>query len=418
MLQSPTKQFQLSRKQKRALSEADARWNLFTGAVRSGKTVGTLLLMIKRLQELPDGRRAIIGKTETTIMRNILDPLQDMIGTKYVSDIEGKKREATIFGKKLYAIGANDARAVKKLKGAGFQYVLGDEITTWPEEFFNMLKSRIDKPSAKFDGTTNPANPYHWLKEDLLDRQNVLDVYHQHYTIDDNPFLADEFVRELKQEYSGMWYDRYIEGKWVKAEGLVYDMYNPNEDVAIKIPEIKRKWVGIDYGTSHATAFILIGLGKDDNLYILDEYKHAGDDMTSSKTDSDYAEDFRAWLMDEGEEVQPRWISVDPSAKSFRLQLWRERDKHSALGSVRKANNDVLDGIRTVSSLFSTGKLKVHESCEKTKEELTLYSWDQKAQERGDDKPLKENDHLMDALRYAVMSIGENIKNNLLKVGE
>jgi len=421
MLQSPTRQFTLSSKQKIAIEQANSRWNLFTGAVRSGKTIATLLLMLKRLNNLPDGRSAIIGKTETTIMRNILDPLQDMIGTKYVSDIEGKKREATIFGKKLYCIGANDARAVKKLKGSGFQYVLGDEITTWPENFFQMLKSRIDKPGARFDGTTNPENPRHWLKRNFIDQENELDVFHMHFTLDDNPFLSDEFKRELKKEYSGIWYKRYILGEWVKAEGLIYDMYAPDRHVVEKpdLPEIKQRWVGVDYGTSHATAFVLLGLGKNGKLYVLDEYKHEGGDMATSQTDREYAEDFRDWLRNEqNEPISPRWISIDPSAKSFRLQLWRERDKHPALGKVSKADNEVLDGIRLVSSLFSSGQLKIMDSCEKTKEELTLYSWDQKAQERGEDKPLKENDHLMDALRYAIMSINESLKNKLLTAGE
>lgn len=401
-----------SEKQKQVLRNANQRWNLLTGAVRSGKSFIANDLLVKRLQELPEGRRAIIGKTETTIMRNILDPLQDRFGEKYVSDIQGKKREATIFGKKLYCIGANDARATKKLQGTGFQYVLGDEITTWPEDFFQMLKSRLDKKNSKFDGTCNPEGPYHWLKQDILDKQNELDVFHQHFTIDDNPFLSPEFVKQLKKEYSGVWYQRYIDGLWVLAEGLIYDMYEPDTHIISKLPDMRQYWVGIDYGTSHATAFVLIGLGEDGNLYVIDEYKHSGGDKRKSKTDKDYSREFINWL---DENIVPRWVSVDPSAKSFRLQLWRDRSKHPALRNVIKANNDVLDGIRTVSSLFSANKLYIHKRCKELQKELTLYSWDSKAQERGKDEPLKEHDHLCDALRYGIMRISHSITNRLLK---
>ena len=400
-----------SEKQKEVLRNANARWNLFTGAVRSGKSFIANDLLVKRLKELPDGRRAIIGKTETTIMRNVLDPLQDRYGEKYVSDIQGKKREATIFGKKLYCIGANDSRATKKLQGSGFQYVLGDEITTWPEDFFNMLKSRLDKKNSMFDGTCNPSGPYPWLKQQIIDRKDELDVFHQHFTIDDNPFLSPVFVEQLKKEYSGVWYQRYIDGLWVLAEGLIYDMYDPDHHVVDILPEMKRKWVGIDYGTSNATAFVLIGLGEDDHIYILDEYKHSGDDLSSSKTDKDYSEDFINWLGDR----EARWINIDPSAKSFRLQLWRKRDEHPSLHNIRKANNDVLDGIRNVSSLLSAKKLYVHSKCKEIQKELTLYSWDSKAQEKGKDKPLEKHDHLMDALRYAVMGINTSIFDRLLQ---
>lgn len=403
----------ISKKQSNVIENADARWNLLTGAVRSGKTHASLLLLPKRLKELPDGRRAIIGKTETTIMRNILDPLRDMLGDKYVGEIQGRKREVEIFGKRFYCIGANDARAEKKLRGAGFQYVLADEVTVWPKEFFNMLKSRLDKKNSIFDGTCNPEGPYHWLKSEMLDRQDELDIFHQKFTIDDNPFLSDEFVRQLKKEYQGVWHDRYIKGLWVLAEGLVYDMFDTDKHVIKSLPEevsIRRSWVGVDYGTSNATAFVLIGYGSDGNLYILDEYKHEGSSQKQSQTDSEYSQDLIRWL---GNEL-PKWIAIDPSAKSFRLEVWRQRDKHPAFKNVVKANNEVLEGIRKVSSLLSTERLYILDRCEHIKKEMTLYSWDSKAQEKGEDKPIKKYDHLMDAIRYAVSVIPSSIIDSLL----
>ena len=392
------------------------------GSVRSGKTVAMINGFIDWSLDRFTGQNFILaGKSMGALTKNVLNPLKEMLVTKdlpfyHVRSTEEPRLE--IGSNKYYLYGANHKSSKDTLTGLTAAGSFADPVALFPENFVSTMIDRCSIEDSRHWWNCNPQGPMHYLKTDYIDKRNEKNVLRLHFQLDDNPTLSEQIKQRYERLHSGMWYRRNILGEWVKAEGLVYDMFDQDKHVASDLPEIQRKWVGIDYGTSHATAFILIGLGKDGNLYILDEYKHAGDEMSSSKTDSDYSEDFRNWLMIGNEEVHPRWISVDPSAKSFRLQLWREKDKHSALSNVRKANNDVLDGIRTVSSLFSTGRLKVHDSCEKTKEELTLYSWDQKAQERGDDKPLQENDHLMDALRYAVMSIGENIKNKLLKVSE
>jgi len=403
-----------SKKQKKAIREANARWNLFTGAVRSGKSFIANDLLIKRLQELPEGRRAIIGKTETTIMRNILDPLQDRYGDKYISDIQGKKREATIFGKKLYCIGANDSRATKKLQGSGFQYVLGDEITTWPEDFFNMLKSRLDKESSKFDGTCNPEGPYHWLKQQIIDRKDELDVFHQHFTIDDNPFLSPFFVEQLKKEYSGVWYQRYIKGLWVLAEGLVYDMFNTDNHIVTHIPNISQYWIGVDYGTANDTVFLLIGLGTDGKLYVIDEWRWGRKKKGNSKTDVQLRKELINFM--KRNQVQPNWIFIDPSAASFIEECYQNRSEHPGLRKVARANNDVAKGIQKVSSLIGNDALLIRDKCEGLKEEMMSYSWDEKAQEKGEDKPIKEFDHGPDALRYTIMGLGNIYKRVLRQV--
>jgi len=388
----------VSKKQADILKNANSRWNLYTGAVRSGKSYITNILIPKRLKNLPDGRRAIIGKTETTIMRNILDPMQDMYGQKYVSDIEGKKREATIFGKKFYAIGANDARAVKKLQGAGLQYAVGDEITTWPEEFFQMLKSRLDKKGAMFDGTCNPEGPYHWLKKDFIDNKN-LDVYHQHFTIDDNPFLDNLFVEELKKEYAGVWYDRYILGKWVLAEGLIYPMFDDNNLFDRKdMPSYQQEWIGVDYGTSNDTVFELIRLGDDNVLYVVDEWRYGAKNNGQPKDDTQLRVELQEFI--KRNKANPDWIFIDPSAKSFITELYHHRQEFQAFYNVAGANNKVLDGIRRISSLLHNNVLKVEKTLDKLQEEFHSYSWDPRRQELGEDKPIKKYDHGLDGIRY------------------
>jgi len=403
----------LSPKQKDYIENGNARWNLLTGAARGGKSHSSLLNIPRRLKQLPDGRRALIGKTETTIMRNILDPLRDMVGAKYVSEIEGKKREATIFGKKFYCIGANDARSVKKLQGAGLIYVYGDEITTWPEEFFNMLKSRLDKKNSKFDGTCNPEGPYHWLKQDIIDNEK-LDVYHQHFTIDDNPFLSDEFVKQLKLEYTGVWYQRYILGKWVLAEGLVYPDFDDN-NLYDKLPKIKQEWIAIDYGITNDTVFQHIGLGYDNKLYVMHEYRWGEASSGSAKTDVQLREKLQEFILKYN--ITPQWIFIDPSAKSFIVELYQHRKQFSQFGRVAKANNEVLDGIRRVSSLVANNRLMINPKLEKLTQEFNSYSWDSKKQEVGEDKPIKEHDHGLDALRYLINGI-PRIRKRVLKGGD
>ena len=390
-----------SQQQLKSIDNSTARINIWEGAVRSGKTIASIVRWLDYIETGPEGDLLMIGKTHRTLKRNILDILQDIVGEKNYRYNRGLG-EVYICGRKIYIAGANDARAEDKIRGMTLAGAYGDEVTIWPEGFFRMLLSRLSIKGAKLFVTTNPEGPYHWLKQDYLNRQDELSLNDFHFTLKDNLSLDTEYIKQLKREYTGVWYDRYILGKWTLAEGLIYDMYNPDIHLVNELPKMQQYWVGIDYGTSNATAFVLLGLGFDNKMYVIKEYKFSGGDMQNSKTDADYSNDFQEWIGD----IKPKWIYVDPSAKSFRLQLWRDRNKKSVLGKVAKANNDVLDGIRSVSSLLSSGKLYIHQSCEELRKELTLYSWDEKAQEKGKDKPLEVHDHLCDALRYAVMGLG------------
>ncbi|HQE50556.1 MAG TPA: PBSX family phage terminase large subunit, partial [Fervidobacterium sp.] len=253
------KQQKFSLKQAKVINEAHARWNILSGAVRSGKTYGSFFLLPLRVAEQGEGNFLLVGKTERTLKRNIIDPLRELYGPTKVSQVYGDGL-VDLFGRKCYIVGANDERAVTKIQGIGLVYAYGDEVTTWPESFFEMLKSRLDKPGAKFDGTCNPGSPQHWLKK-FIDTADKKWLKHFHFQLDDNPFLDTDFVEALKTEYTGVWYQRYILGQWVVAEGIVYDMFDATRHVTDDIPNIKKYWVGVDYGTSNATAFILLGLG-------------------------------------------------------------------------------------------------------------------------------------------------------------
>lgn len=389
-------------RQRDSILDSDARINIWHGSVRSGKTVASLVRWLNFLSTGPPGKKLIAGKTERTIKRNVLDVIADIVGERHFYYNRGLG-EVTIGRHKCEIAAANDERSEGKIRGLTLAGAYGDEVSLWPESFFTMLLSRLSVRGAKFFGTTNPEGPYHWLKRDYIDREGKINLRTFHFTLDDNPALDPRFVEDIKREYTGVWYQRYIEGRWVLAEGIVYSMFDEDVHVVDEVPKLRERWVGVDYGTSNPTAFVLVGLGTDDCIYIVDEYYHeAGRDLAGSRTDAEYADDLEEWL----DGITPRWIFIDPSAKSFRTQLYHERHRCPAFAQASMANNELLDGIRKVSSLLHRGRLFVHRRCENVIREFYSYSWNPTAQERGEDKPLEEMDHTMDAIRYVINSTG------------
>lgn len=389
-----------SEKAIKSILESDARVNLWEGAVRSSKTVCSLVRWLEYIRTGPPGPLIMIGRTERTLRRNVISVMQGMLG--HLMDYHQGAGEVYIGGRTIYLAGANDERAQEKIRGLTVAGAYGDELSLWPESMYTVLLSRMSVDRAKGFFTTNPDSPYHWLKVKYIDRAHLLNMKTFHFRIEDNLTLSQDYIESLKKEYTGVWYQRFIEGRWVMAEGMIYDMYDPLLHVTKTLPEMKRYWVGVDYGTSNATVFLLVGLGNDNKLYVVDEYRHeAGEGLERSKTDAQYAMDFVNWLGDR----RPEWIFIDPSAKSFRLELWNMRRQYPALFRVAPANNEVLDGIRRTASLLNAQKLLIHENAKGLQKELSSYVWDEKAQERGEDKPLKMNDHGPDALRYVVNGI-------------
>lgn len=209
-------------KQMRVLANAHHRWNILYGATRSGKTHVSYYLALKHLYEHYDEPAMFAGKTINTLDRNVFDPMRELFPNR-IGKIKDK-REIEIFGKRCYCVGANDERAITKIQGTGLGYAYCDELTTFPENFFEMLKSRLDKENACCDATCNPESPSHFVKQ-FIDKGG-LDIYYEQFTIYDNYFLSPEFVRQLEAEYRGtIYFDKWILGKWVKAEGLVFPLF-------------------------------------------------------------------------------------------------------------------------------------------------------------------------------------------------
>lgn len=257
--------FDLSVMQKDYWNNSTHRWNIKTGATGSGKTYLDFYLLPKRIRTCTGkGLIVLLGNTKTTLERNILDPMREIYGEYAVGSINNEN-VAYLFGRKTYCLGADKVNQVSKIQGTTIEYAYGDEVTTWNREVFEMLKSRLRCENSMFDGTCNPDGPNHFFKKFL---DSDADIYQQKYTIDDNPFLPQKFVEELKKEYSGtIYYDRYINGDWTRAEGLLYPQFASNPSRwRVTIEEAKnmpiwKVFMGLDIGgtKSHST-FVATGI--------------------------------------------------------------------------------------------------------------------------------------------------------------
>lgn len=384
----------LTERQREAVLEAESRLNIFDGSVSAGKTVASLIRWLQFIRQGPPGNLAMIGKTERTLKHNVVDLLVEWLGPKRCRLVAGSG-ELWICGRRAYVYGANDQRSETKIRGLSLVGAYCDEITTWPESFWGMLLSRLRQPGAKLFGTTNPDHPAHWLKRDYLDRADELGLYRARFRLGDNTELDPAYVKAISREYTGLWRKRYIEGEWVAAEGAVYgDVWDPDRHVERETPELRRIWSGIDYGTTNPFVELLTGLGVDGRLHIFAEWRWDSRSRQRSLTAGQYRQELERWHLER--RVRPEWVFVDPEEAGFRVEL-----QQNGWRGVRAADNAVIEGIRLVSDLLALDKLRVHESCKGLIEEFPGYVWDPDAQQ---DRPIKADDHSLDAGRYSLLS--------------
>lgn len=270
----------LTTKQIKVLSKADRRWNILYGATRSGKTHVSYYLALKHIFEHYDDNILFVGKTINTIDRNVFDVMRRLFPNR-IGDLIDKKK-INIFGKWCYVVGANDERAITKIQGMGIGYAYCDELTTFPENFFAMLKSRLDAPNACCDATCNPESPSHFVKAFIDNKE--LDIYSEHFAIYDNDFLEPEFIRNLENEYRGtIYFDKWILGNWVKAEGLVFPLFK-REKHYITLAEHNRRYgmhriERVIYGTDGAntndsTAIVPLAILSNGMAFCLPIFYH------------------------------------------------------------------------------------------------------------------------------------------------
>lgn len=388
----------LSPKQIEFVNNATRRWNFKGGATRSGKTFLDFKWIIPlRIRERIglDGLTVILGVTKSTIERNVLEPMRNIYGDELVGTISSDNT-AIIFGEKCYCLGAEKISQVSKIRGASIKYCYGDEVADWSEEVFTLLKSRLDKEYSCFDGTFNPQHPEHWLKVFL---DSDADIFSQTYSLDDNPFLPESFKENLKKEYRGtVWFDRYILGLWCRAEGLIYPFFDPKKCCGgdVKGDEY---YISCDYGTYNPFSAGLWAVDYEKQTATrIKELYYDGRKERRQLTDREYYEK----LVELAGDYPIESIVVDPSAASFIAEI-----RDHGYFNVRQANNDVIDGIRFTAKLLNNGNLRIATCCKNSIKEFQSYAWDEKKSTEGD-KPLKQNDHAMDDIRYFCYTILKN----------
>jgi PBSX family phage terminase large subunit len=349
---------------------------------------------------------AICGKTITSVKRNVLDSLlvalkdygfkiEEKISKNYV-DIELARVR-----NRFHIFGGKDEASAALIQGMTLAGLMLDEIVLMPRSFAEQAIARCSATGSKLWFNCNPANPYHWFYREYIQKCKEKNLLYLHFTMDDNPSLAEEIKARYRQMFTGSFYDRFVLGKWVNSSGLVYPMFDEKIHVFSQAPTCERYVISGDYGTVNPCSLGLWGQDSNGIWYRLREYYYDSRKEGISRTD----EEHYSALENIAENLSIEMVIIDPSAASF-IECIRRHEKFN----VRKAQNDVISGINRVADALRTKKIFFHFSCKDTLREFSLYQWNEKS---AADVPLKENDHAMDDLRYFVTAISaENTSND------
>lgn len=395
----------LTKKQIEFILHSTARWNLAHGAVSTGKTICSAFRFMHAVNECPDSEIAMIGKTATTIYNNVINLLFQAkeleIFRPFCAWFPGKK-ELKFKDKTITIYGAKDEGSVQLIQGRSLSLAYCDEMTLYPDSFIHMLDTRLRKPHSMGFAAMNPAYPMHIIKQ-WIDKaaEGDKNYYGLHFTLDDAPYLDNDYIERIRTSLSGLFYKRNYLGLWCMAEGAIFDFFDRNLHVVRKPPRGAEYFIaGIDYGLNNPFACVLIGVStgrysqEKKILWVQDEYYWDHKVQNRQKTVSELARDVANFL----EPYAVKQLYIDPSALPIKLDL-NKLGVHCV-----DANNNVLDGIGIMCSEMSKGNLVVMDKCKNLIREIEGYVWDESAAKKGDDEPLKKNDHAVDALRYAIAS--------------
>lgn len=382
------------------------------GAIRSGKTLSMSLSYVMWAMYTFNGQNfGMCGKTIGSFRRNVLFWLKLMLKSRGygVADHRADNLIVVTKGEKtnyFYIFGGKDERSQDLIQGITLAGCFFDEVALMPESFVNQATGRCSVEGSTFWFNCNPDGPYHWFKVNWIDKQIEKNILYLHFTMDDNLSLSEKIKARYRSMYSGVFYQRYIKGLWVVAEGVIYDMFDKTKHIVESITDLDlvkdSYYVSCDYGTQNATVFLLWCKNTDGKWICIKEYYYSGREEVTQKTDTEYADDLKEFLGD----IKPKAIIIDPSAASFIAELKKRGYR------IKKAKNDVIDGIRFVASLLNKDMIAFSKDCKNTILEFNSYVWDIKASEKGEDKPIKQHDHAMDAVRYfcyTVLYKGNNI---------
>ena len=369
------------------------------GAVRSGKTTCmSISFVCWAFYEFNDTSFAICGKTISSLKRNIISgllPVLREIGFECKEKQSQNYIEIAYENKvnRFYLFGGRDESSASLIQGMTLGGVLLDEVALMPRSFVEQALARCSVNKSKFWFNCNPENPMHWFYEEWIKKAKQKNCLYLHFLMKDNPSLSKKVVKRYESLYSGAFYERFVLGRWVAVDGLVYpDVANGKYITEPPCQDFDKFYVSCDYGTVNPTSFGLWGrIG--DTWYRIDEYYYSSREQGAQKTDEEYYADLEDFVL--GKKIEA--VIIDPSAASF-IQCVRRHGKFRTVS----AKNEVTDGIRKVQSAFKEGKILISPKCRSAIKEFSLYRWDEGAAK---DTPRKEHDHAMDEIRYFVSTV-------------
>ena len=394
----------LSKKQQEFFLAKDKRLNFLIGSVRSGKTYISLLKFSIVEASAPRGNEFIMtAKTLTTLKRNCLNPLLDLVGSNNFAYSISKK-EATLFGKKVYLEGANDETSEQKIRGMTLAGAYCDEITLYPQSFVQMLLSRLSMPNAKLYATCNPDSPSHYIKTEYIDNEEIKDKKIWNFLLTDNTFLPKEYVDNITREYSGVFYNRFILGQWVRAEGIIYqDFANNPQDFAIapdEIRDIVKINVGVDFGgNGSATTFVATGFTKGLKCVIPLISERHPEQLNPEQLNEKFANFIEMCYSMYG---MPMNVYCDSAEQILIRGLKRIAIQRHLLIDVRNARkNEILERIKLTQQLIAQGRFKVCTNAKTVSSALCEAVWDEKHEDQRLDDGSTDIDTL-DAFEYSI----------------
>lgn len=404
----------LSKKQLQILAFPNSDYDalICDGSIRAGKSsVMSVAFLFWAMRDFDKRNFAICSKTSITASRNVVKPLLSM---RYIQDrfdiqvrMMGNELIVKAFGHEnyFYVYGGSDERSYTKIQGITLAGVLLDEVAIMPRSFVEQAIARCSVDGRKLWFNCNPDSPMHWFYTEWIQKAEKHNALHLHFSLDDNPALSEKIKADYRSMYSGVFYARYILGQWAMADGLIYDMFDKDRHVLENDSlEVESDYyVSSDYGIQNATVFLLWRKECNKMRWVCErEFYYSGRNSKRQKTVKELVDGLETILprytnSSKAEYIiEPQQIIVDPSATALIVEL-RTRGY-----TVQKAKNEVLDGISDVSTMLYQDNLLFYERCKNTLEEFGTYSWDEKACQRGEDAPIKVNDHAMDAIRYFV----------------
>lgn len=368
------------------------------GSIRSGKTVAmTVGFVMWAMCHFNGQNFAICGKTIESLRRNVTSNLHTWLAGVFTFKEHRTENKIVVSAagrsNSFYLFGGKDESSAALIQGITLAGILLDEVALMPESFVNQATGRCSVAGSKLWFNCNPEGPSHWFYLKWILEASKRKMLHLHFTMADNYSLTQEIKDRYERQYSGVFYDRYIRGLWVVAEGLVYTMFNKDFHVVPEVPRPYDKYyMSCDYGTVNPTSVGLWGRANG-RWYRMREYYYDSRKEGRQRTDEEHYTELAKLAGD----LPITGVIVDPSAASF-IEVIRRHGRFS----VDKASNAVIDGIRDVATRLQCGDVFFNACCTDCIREFGLYRWDEKAPM---DRPIKENDHSMDDVRYFIHKV-------------